>query len=310
MVESPFEALGGPRRDDGRHDEMAFLTMMSESELRHGHLTSAAHLAQQALEREAMLPGEVVVGPHYVWGAVLAARDDLSVAVASLELAAERADALGFACCRLLPRLELALALQAGGDGTRAWQDVHDAAREHRGSPVLEQWVLETEAVLALREGDLDRADVLVDALDEPARSRFEARLQAAAGRYALAAAGLANVPNMSVADRIEHLLLRARAATGDDRDRIVHDAVRVAERDEYVAVFASESSWILPSLVRLETRWPTAYASKLVAHAVAHAGRAAPKPFPRGAHARAVAPRAGGAGLPGDPPVDQRHRT
>jgi ATP/maltotriose-dependent transcriptional regulator MalT len=205
---------------------------------------------------------------HYVWGSVLAERNDLEGAVSALTQAIERGDRVGFAHSHVLPRLAMAQVLQQRGEPLRALEIVSDARSYlDDGCRVLWQRVYEVEALLALGERDLETMHGAVGRLADPCRSRMFARLHAAQGDADRALADLSRVAHTTTCDRIEAALIRAQCArTDDERDSHVRDALVLAEPHGYVRRFIDESSWIQPVLTRLVGSWASRYPVDLLA--------------------------------------------
>jgi ATP/maltotriose-dependent transcriptional regulator MalT len=248
-------------------DEMWLLASLAQHELDAGHLARAGRLALRSLSCEALLDGDRVLGPHHVWGAVLGERDDQQGAATSLEVAIERADAGGLACCRIAPRLTLA-ELRTGTGDTDGGRAVLAEAHAIDGgmAGVLGDRLLATEITLALGRADLRMAQQTIPMLREPARARLQARFLAAMGEHDEALAVLAGIAEPTVGDRLDHLLLTARCCASDDgKLQLVRDAVMAAERDGYVRRFVSEGSWLAPLLRCLAASWPTSYVLNLL---------------------------------------------
>ena len=101
-------------------------------------------------------------------------------------------------------------------------------------------------------------------------------RLRAALGDYDGAHALLENLPDVSLRDRIEVLLLRARGEGDVEMAGYVRQALSLGEEDGYVRVFVDESEWIMPTVRRLVGSWPSGYAAEIAAAIVAEPDRRA----------------------------------
>jgi LuxR family maltose regulon positive regulatory protein len=99
------------------------------------------------------------------------------------------------------------------------------------------------------------------------------ARIHAELGEDAQAAELLDRLPDISIRDRIEVLLLRAR---GDDDNAVdlVRQALTIGERERYVRVFVDEAGWVAPYVRQLVGSWPTQYAAEVAAAILAEPDR------------------------------------
>jgi LuxR family maltose regulon positive regulatory protein len=249
-------------------DEVMLDGTLAEIELVEGNLGEAARLAARGREREIAAASDLGFEVHYVWGSVLAERNDVDGAVSVLAHAIERGDRVGFAHSRVLPRLAMARALQARGDGIRARETLSDARRcLDDEAKVLWQRVYETEAMLAFADRDLSAMHQAASRLADPCRSRCFARLHVARGDFAHALADLQRIPHTTTRDRIDTALLRAQCTPSDDeRDSYVGEALSLAEPHRYVRTFIDEGPWLQPVLTRLVGSWPSRYPVDLLA--------------------------------------------
>jgi LuxR family maltose regulon positive regulatory protein len=249
-------------------DEVLLDGTLSEVELVEGNLGEAARLAARGAEREAAAGADFGYEVHYVLGSVQTERNELDAAVGTLRRAVDRGDRVGWSHSRVLPRLALARAYHVRGERLRAHELVI-AARECLvgDARVLEQRIIEVEALLALAEGDSAAALRVADGLVDPCRTRVRARIHAVDGDRARALSALNGVGHTTTRDRLDALLIRARCApTDDQRDELTREALALAEPHRYVRVFAEESRWIQPVLTRIVGAWPSRYPVDLLA--------------------------------------------
>jgi LuxR family transcriptional regulator, maltose regulon positive regulatory protein len=167
----------------------------------------------------------------------------------------------------VVPRLALARLRESTGDGARAWELVAEARTQIAPAAiVLNQRVLETETLLAIEAGELDRAEASVEQLLEPCRSRMNARVALARDDVATARTAIDNVTATTARDRIDTLLTRAQcAASPEETTVLVRAALEIGEPEGFLRTFSIERGWIRPTLVQLIGEWPTGYVSEVV---------------------------------------------
>jgi LuxR family maltose regulon positive regulatory protein len=240
---------------------------LAELEFNDGRLALADRLATRAIDgaERAALP--VPADALYVAGAVRVERNEED-AIALLESAVGAADTRAMLHPRVLSRIALARAVHPR-DGRDRAHEVLDDARRHVGDddvPAFTSRIDDADAMLALVDGDVAAAELYVERLPEPLRTRRQARLAAAGGHAAEAAATVATVRSATVRDRIDALLVTAWAARGVERRRdLLAEALRLGEPDRYVRTFAEQGPWVREPLVQLIADWPTPYVADVV---------------------------------------------
>src|SRR4051794_16262842 len=245
-------------------DEMLYLAALCDRELSAGALSRAGQLAQAVVDREQPFGETDLATPFYVWGVILAERAEPAAAVASFEIALDRAEQNSHLCCSLLTRALMAGSLPelSGLAPPILDEDVPDSLQR----TLLGQRLLEIRAATALRRGDPEDAARLAARLGEPHRSLLAAKLHVAAGDMRAALAALQRAELVSTRHRLDGLLIRARcASTAGERGSLVREAGEVGEPDHYKRRFVDQGAWGSSVLRCIATGGPTPYASELV---------------------------------------------
>jgi LuxR family maltose regulon positive regulatory protein len=256
-------------------DRIAVDAVLGDAALNEGRLTEAAQRARRAIQRAARLPDPefwFMVEPRWVLGFVHLEQNQLDEALVELEHACELANRQGFLHAQVIPLAGLARVQHLSGDLELAHASIARARhvlRRWEGTP-LQQRVEETNAIMAIADGDFARAAAIVEKLATPGRARLAARLHIERGAYAEAAVTLEQATAATLRDRIELLLLRARCA-GDDASTVtlLRQALELAEPERFTRLFVDEAAWLGPSVRRLVGSWPTGFAAE-VAGAIA----------------------------------------
>ena len=271
------------RAADPRHatDRVAVPGVFGEIALAEGRLAEAEAFSNDALEASGKVADPefwFTITPRYVRGVVHLERNRLDAARNDLERTCALGAKQGYVHAALLPMLALARVQYIAGEEVVAADVLQQARRRLRRRDALPllQRVDETEALFAIQSGDLDHATALVERLHEPCRSRVLAQLRAALGDFDGVHALLENLPDVSLRDRIDVLLLRARGEGDVEMARYVRQALSLGEEDGYVRVFVDESEWIMPTVRRLVGSWPSGYAAEIAAAIVAEPDRRA----------------------------------
>jgi LuxR family maltose regulon positive regulatory protein len=260
-------------------DKVAIPCVLAEIALAEGKLAEAEAYADQALEASQLLTDPefwFTITPRYVRGVVSLERNRLAEARDDLERACALGAKQGFVHAALLPLLALSRVLHLTGDDAAAMSILQQARRlvRRRNALSLLECVEETEALIAIADGELERARETGERLHEPYRSRVLARL---GGRFETqdnARPLLDRLPDTSRRDRIELLLLRARGLDEKQSLTLVRNALALGESDGYVRVFVDQSEWLQPLVRRLVGSWPSSYAAEIAAAIVAEPDR------------------------------------
>jgi LuxR family transcriptional regulator, maltose regulon positive regulatory protein len=267
--------------DGGVLDRLAIASVLAALALADGKLTDAHALATEAIEIAALLTDPefwFTVQARYVRGVVMLERNQLDGARKELEHSSAVARSQGFVHAKLLPLLALTRLQHLSGDNEDARDSLAQARRliRRRNAPPLAHRIEEAEALFALADHDLRRAEKQVELLREPSRTRLLARVQLEQGREVEARATLDRVTITSLRDEIDVLLLRTAVADDDESVDLVGRALTLAEPDGYVRIFVDEGPRIAPYVRRLVGSWPSSFAAEVAAAVVAEPDRAA----------------------------------
>jgi LuxR family maltose regulon positive regulatory protein len=273
-------ALGEPRTRDlaqSPSDAITLEALRADIDLGEGNLAGAQRAAERAIAAATTLQLVAPAGALYVRGAVLAEHND-ERAAGVLRDAIVAADADALPHVRVLARVALAGVLHDRDDVAAARQQLDDARAQLRGpTPELTDRIDDAEAMMALRDGDIERARHTVERLHGLLRTRRRARVLACAGDHEQAAAVLEHAHCRTRREHLDLLLLRARITSNEDRrQELVATALQSTEDDRYARTFHDETDWVRPVLAGLVADWPTSYAVDALAAVLAERPRTA----------------------------------
>jgi len=263
----------------GATDRVAVPDVFSHIALGEGKLAEADAFANESLDAAVHIPEPdfwFTLIPRYVRGVVALERNRLEDARDDLERTCARATKQSFLPVVLPPLLALARVRNLLGDESGAHSALETARgllRRHDAS-WFTQAVDEQDALLAIRDGDYEHARALADKLHEPGQSHVLARLAAACGAEHELRSRLLRLPDRSLRDQIERLLLRARVAPEEEQLELVRQALTLGEPDGYVRVFVDEATWLQPLVRNLVANWQSGFAAVIAAAITAEPDR------------------------------------
>jgi LuxR family maltose regulon positive regulatory protein len=260
-------------------DRVMVPDVFSHIALSEGKLAEADDYANEAIDAALHIPEPdfwFTLLPQYVCGVVALERNQLADARDDLERNCVRVAAQNFLPVALPPLLALARVRNLFGDEAGARSALENARRRlgRHPAPWFAQAVDEQEALLAVRDGHHEHARALADKLHEPGRSHVLARLAAASGADQELRWRLERMPDRSLRDHIERLLLRACVAHEEQRLHLVRQALALGEPDGYVRVFVDEAAWLQPLVRSLVATWPSGFAAVVAAAMLAEPDR------------------------------------